>query len=135
MTGTTWENDALRRLSALMSRAAAQPSLTELLDLVTSGVADIVGFQVAAVSLLQPGNEFEVVAVAGDDEAKAQLMGARTPSPRSSTSSPTQSDGATSGSFRTTGCRPTMSPAGCRRRGPPRTPAHSTLMPGIPRTP
>ncbi|MGN6413721.1 sensor histidine kinase [Flexivirga sp.] len=79
MSDTTWEHDALRRLSALISRAAAQPGLDELLDLVTSGVADIVGFQVAAVSLLQPGDQFEVVSVAGDDDARAQLMGARTP--------------------------------------------------------
>lgn len=77
MSSTSWETEALRRLSALIARAAAQPSLTELLELVASGVADVVGFQVAAVSLLQPGDEFEVVAVAGDDDARDTLLGTR----------------------------------------------------------
>lgn len=78
MSNSMWEHDALRRLSALISRAAAQPSLGELLDLVTTGVSDVVGFEVAAVSLLRPGDEFEVVAVAGDEEARKQLLGRRT---------------------------------------------------------
>ena len=43
-----------------------------------AGRDDVVGFEVAAVSLLRPGDEFEVVAVAGDEEARKQLLGRRT---------------------------------------------------------
>ncbi len=68
----------LRRLSQLMNRASGQQSLQDLLDLIVEGAADVVGFQVAAISLVRPDGDLEVVAVAGDVDARTQLMGRRT---------------------------------------------------------
>jgi signal transduction histidine kinase len=70
---------ALRGLSELMNRASGQERLQDLLDLIVEGAADVVGFRVAAISLLQPDDELEVVAVAGDPGALQELMGRRTP--------------------------------------------------------
>ncbi|WP_161988547.1 GAF domain-containing sensor histidine kinase [Pedococcus bigeumensis] len=70
---------ALRGLSELMNRASGQESLQDVLDLIVEGAADVVGFRVAAVSLLQPDGDLEVVAVAGDPGARRELMGRRTP--------------------------------------------------------
>lgn len=79
MALTTAEVQALRRLSELMNRASGQESLRDLLDLIVEGAADVVGFRVAAISLLQPDGDLEVVAVAGDPSAREELMGRRTP--------------------------------------------------------
>src|SRR6476620_7165043 len=70
---------ALRGLSELMNRASGQGSLQDLLDLIVEGAADVVGFRVAAVSLLQPDDHLEVVAVGGDPGARQALVGRRTP--------------------------------------------------------
>ena len=70
---------ALRGLSELMNRASGQERLQDLLDLIVEGAADVVGFRVAAISLLRPDDELEVVAVAGDPGALQELMGRRTP--------------------------------------------------------
>lgn len=70
---------ALRRLSELMNRASGQESLQDVLDLIVEGAADVVGFRVAAISLVQPDGDLEVVAVAGDAGARRELMGRRTP--------------------------------------------------------
>ena len=70
---------ALRGLSELMNRASGQESLQDVLDLIVEGAADVVGFRVAAISLVQPDGDLEVVAVAGDSGARRELMGRRTP--------------------------------------------------------
>ena len=70
---------ALRGLSELMNRASGQESLQDVLDLIVEGAADVVGFRVAAISLLQPDGNLEMVAVAGDPGARRELMGRRTP--------------------------------------------------------
>lgn len=70
---------ALRGLSELMNRASGQELLQDLLDLIVEGAAGVVGFRVAAISLLQPDDELEVVAVAGDPGAVEELIGRRTP--------------------------------------------------------
>jgi signal transduction histidine kinase len=70
---------ALRGLSELMNRASGQESLQDVLDLIVEGAADVVGFRVAAISLVQPDGDLEVVAVAGDPGARLELMGRRTP--------------------------------------------------------
>jgi signal transduction histidine kinase len=62
-----------------MNRASGQESLQDVLDLIVEGAADVVGFRVAAISLLQPDEDLEVVAVAGDAGARRELMGRRTP--------------------------------------------------------
>jgi signal transduction histidine kinase len=77
--GATWEVLALRRLTELMNRVSAQDDLASLFEMVVDGAADVVGFKVAAISLVVPSGEIEVVAVAGDDDARAELLGRRIP--------------------------------------------------------
>jgi signal transduction histidine kinase len=78
-TVSTSEVQALRQLSRLMNQASGQESLQDLLDLVVEGAADIVGFQVAAISLVRSSGDLEIVAVGGHPDATTQLMGRRTP--------------------------------------------------------
>ncbi|HEX6486291.1 MAG TPA: ATP-binding protein [Nocardioidaceae bacterium] len=68
----------LRRLHELMCRVNAGDDLASVLQTVVNGVADVTGFAVAAVSYRHPDGHFEVVAVAGDDACRDQLLGART---------------------------------------------------------
>ncbi|XGX78449.1 Adaptive-response sensory-kinase SasA [Terrabacter sp. BE26] len=77
--GETWEVLALRRLTELMNRVSAQDDLSVLFDMVVDGAADVVGFKVAAISIVVPSGDVKVVAVAGDDEARTELLGRRTP--------------------------------------------------------
>jgi hypothetical protein len=81
MAEDTWQEEALRRLSALMSRASAAQRVQDLLHVIAEGAADVVGFQVAAISLAGSDGALEVVAVAGDEDARRQLIGRRTPVP------------------------------------------------------
>jgi signal transduction histidine kinase len=83
--GTTVTQDqprevtTLRRLHELMCRVNAGEDLASVLQALVDGIADVTGFGVAAVSYLQPDRHLEVVAVAGDDAAREQLIGVRTP--------------------------------------------------------
>jgi len=77
-TVSTSEVQALRQLSRLMNQASGQESLQDLLDLVVEGAADIVGFQVAAISLVRSNGDLQIVAIGGHPDATAQLMGRRT---------------------------------------------------------
>ena len=77
--GAVREVLALRRLTELMNRVSAQDDLSIVFDMVVDGAADVVGFKVAAISLVTPSGDVEVVAVAGDDDARAELLGRRTP--------------------------------------------------------
>ncbi|GAA2030573.1 hypothetical protein GCM10009740_20270 [Terrabacter terrae] len=76
--GETWEVLALRRLTELMNRVSAQDDLSVLFDMVVDGAADVVGFKVAAISIVVPSGDVEVVAVAGDEDARSELLGRRT---------------------------------------------------------
>ncbi len=78
-TVSTDEVQALRRLSQLMNQASGLDSLQELLDLVVAGAADVVGFQVAAISLVRSSGDLQIVAVGGHPDATAQLVGRSTP--------------------------------------------------------
>ena len=73
------EVTTLRRLHELMCRVNAGDDLPSVLQTLVDGVADVTGFAVAAVSYLHPDQHLEVVAVAGDDAARDQLIGIRTP--------------------------------------------------------
>jgi hypothetical protein len=73
------EVTTLRRLHELMCRVNAGEDLASVLQSLVDGVADVTGFAVAAVSYLQPDRCLEVVAVAGDDAARDELIGNRTP--------------------------------------------------------
>lgn len=77
--GELWEVLALRRLTELMNRISAQDDLDSLFSMVVDGAAGVVGFKVAAISLVVPSGDVEIVAVAGDDDARDELMGRRTP--------------------------------------------------------
>lgn len=79
MAVSSAEVQALRRLSQLMNQASGLESLQALLDLVVEGAADVVGFQVAAISLVRSNGDLEIVAVGGHPDATAQLIGRRTP--------------------------------------------------------
>ena len=70
---------ALRRLHELMCQVNAGDDLAAVLQSLVDGVADVTGFAVAAVSYLHPDRHLEVLAVAGDDTAREQLLGIRTP--------------------------------------------------------
>lgn len=69
----------VRRLHELMCRVNAGDDLASVLQSLVDGVADVTGFAVAAVSYLHPDRHLEVLAVAGDDAAREQLVGVRTP--------------------------------------------------------
>ncbi len=73
------EVTTLRRLHELMCRVNAGDDPASVLQTLVDGVADVTGFGVAAVSYLHPDLHLEVVAVAGDDAARDQLLGNRTP--------------------------------------------------------
>ncbi|MCY7396189.1 MAG: GAF domain-containing sensor histidine kinase [Nocardioides sp.] len=49
-----------------------------VLDLIAQGVTELAGFEVAAISVAR-GHDLEVVAVSGNESARAQLEGSRTP--------------------------------------------------------
>ena len=68
----------LRRLHELMCRVNAGDDLSDVLQSLVDGVADVTGFAVAAVSYLHPDQHFEVLAVAGDETARGSLLGVRT---------------------------------------------------------
>lgn len=72
------EVTTLRRLHELMCRVNSGEDLPGVLQAVVDGVADVTGFAVAAVSYLHADQHLEVVAVAGDDAAREQLIGIRT---------------------------------------------------------
>src|SRR6478735_4301017 len=51
----------------------------EALQTIAEGVTQLAGFGVAAISVAREDGRLEVVAVAGSDEARVELLGRRTP--------------------------------------------------------
>lgn len=76
---TAWEVQALHRLCELMTRASGEERLEDLFRLIVDDAADVVGFQVAALSVVQANGDLRVVAVAGHPDAEAKLVGRVTP--------------------------------------------------------
>ncbi len=72
------EADLFRPMYQIIRRINLGVDVHTALEVVTEGVVDAVGFQVAAISWLTDALDFEIVSVAGSDDARAQLMGART---------------------------------------------------------
>jgi len=66
---------ALRRLYELIGRVNGGRSLPDVLQSVVDGVVEGLGFGVAVVNLVHADGSFEVVAVAGSDDARAVLLG------------------------------------------------------------
>ncbi len=67
--------DLFRPFYKTVRRMTSAASPSEALEAVTEGVVESVGFAVAAVSWLTSDQRFEVVSVAGSDDARAALLG------------------------------------------------------------
>jgi diguanylate cyclase (GGDEF)-like protein/PAS domain S-box-containing protein len=76
-TGDSGDRALLRRLPELIGKVNGCRTLVETLQAVVDGVVDGVGFGVAAVSYVHLDHTFEILAVAGDAAARAQLLGKR----------------------------------------------------------
>ena len=72
----------LRRLYELIGRVNGGRSLPDVLQAVVDGVVEGLGFTVAVVNIVHTDGSFEVVAVAGSDDARAELLGHRQPGGR-----------------------------------------------------
>ena len=69
----------LRPIYQIMQRINSGADVESVLTAVAEGVAQAVGFQVAAISYLTRDLHFQVAAVAGSAEARELLLGARVP--------------------------------------------------------
>ena len=70
---------AVRRLHDLIGQLNSARGLEATLQTIVDGVVDVVGFEVAAVNLLDSSDSLEIVAVAGPAEARTKLLGQRRP--------------------------------------------------------
>jgi diguanylate cyclase (GGDEF)-like protein/PAS domain S-box-containing protein len=66
-------------LSGLGARIHAGLRLADTLDAIAAAVVEFTGFQVAVVNLRRPDGSFEVVAVAGSEDAARSLLGTSMP--------------------------------------------------------
>lgn len=66
---------AFRALHRVTTRVHESLQLTTTLDAVAQGVVDVAGFGVVVVNLIRPDGGYEVVSVAGDDDARRTLLG------------------------------------------------------------
>src|SRR4028119_418551 len=78
-TATAEHLSAFRALHRVTKRGHESLDLTQTLDTVVQGVVEVAGFGVAAVNLARPDGRYEVVAVAGDEQARAALLGTAGP--------------------------------------------------------
>ena len=62
-----------------MNQPDIEAVFVEALQNIAEGVTELLGFEVAAISIARDDHTLEMVAVAGSAEARAQLMGRRTP--------------------------------------------------------
>ncbi|MEU7871061.1 diguanylate cyclase [Dactylosporangium sp. NPDC049140] len=70
---------AIRSVYLITGRINTGTTLAETLQLIVDAVVDGIGFTVAVVNYLHPEGEYEAVALAGSEEARATLLGARYP--------------------------------------------------------
>ena len=68
---------ALQRLSELVRRVNSSTDTTEMLQEIVRGVHEVLGYGVAAISQLE-GDSLVMVAVAGPEDVRKQLLGRRT---------------------------------------------------------
>ena len=69
--------DLFRPMYQIIRRINLGVDVHTALGVLTQGVVDVVGFQVAAISWLTDALDFEIVSVAGREDARAELMGTR----------------------------------------------------------
>ncbi|MEO5662329.1 MAG: HAMP domain-containing sensor histidine kinase [Nocardioides sp.] len=62
-----------------MNQPDIEAVFVDALQNIAEGVTDLVGFEVAAISVARDDHTLEMVAVAGSSEARDQLLGSRTP--------------------------------------------------------
>jgi len=74
-----WDLHKLRQLQELVGRLSADGSLQQTLQRVVDGVVEMANFEVAAVNHRQSDGMMQCIAVAGNDAARAHLLGVRTP--------------------------------------------------------
>src|SRR5580704_6455432 len=72
---SAYDRDLVAVLSGLGARIHAGLRLADTLDAVAAAVVEFIGFGVAAVNLRRPDGSYEVVAVAGSEEAAKVLLG------------------------------------------------------------
>lgn len=70
---------SLRRLHGLVRSINADLDLDRTLENVCVGLVEGLGFGVAVINLVMPGGDLEVVACAGDDDARQALLGQSAP--------------------------------------------------------
>jgi len=75
----TFHAEGVRRLYDVMRRVNSPSDLADVLQAVADGVVEGLGYGVAAISRLE-GDDLVMTAVAGDEEARAAILGRRTPS-------------------------------------------------------
>jgi hypothetical protein len=123
---------ALRSLYELTTRVSGVRDLDATLQAVVDGVVEAVGFGVAAVNYVRADGMFEIVAVAGSEEAREALLGRVTPPDNYVEEFARPTTGARCGSCPTTAC-PTGRRLGAGRRRPRRArrlaPARRPLRP------
>ena len=68
---------SFEHLQELVRRLSAGLDLPSTLDAVAQAVVDVLGFEVAVVNLTTDSGDLDVVAVAGDEGARATLLGQR----------------------------------------------------------
>ncbi|MER7280741.1 diguanylate cyclase [Dactylosporangium sp. NPDC000244] len=71
--------DAIRSVYRITGRINTGTTLAETLQLIVDAVVDGTGFAVAVVNYLHPEGEYEAIALAGSEEARATLLGTRYP--------------------------------------------------------
>lgn len=69
---------ALQRLSELVRRVNSSTDTTQVLREIASGVHDVLGWGVAAISQLD-GDHLQIVAAAGPEDVRSHLLGLRAP--------------------------------------------------------
>ncbi len=69
----------LHQLHRVISGIHAHRELTETVQAVADVVVQAVGFGIAAVSVVRPDGRLQTIAVAGSDEARAELVGVHRP--------------------------------------------------------
>jgi len=73
--GTGGQSAALLQVYRLLSGIHAEQDLTRKMRAIVDAVVEAAGFDVAALNVLRSTGDFEVVAVAGRDDARNELLG------------------------------------------------------------
>ena len=77
MTGAREREASLAHLHGVLAGLRSELDLGRTLEAVCQGVVDGLGFGVAVVNLVNPDGDYDVVAVAGSEQARAALLGQR----------------------------------------------------------